>query len=106
MDEDKNEKMRKYMAYAFIISFVSIITYLFLAAFEGFWPYSIIGYAPLYIQLTYPWGLYLLYWIAVIFLLIGLYYQDRSSEIIIFFFLIGLSIFIIILVGATIPPPA
>ncbi|MHA1232874.1 MAG: hypothetical protein ACTSPQ_19790 [Candidatus Helarchaeota archaeon] len=100
--EDKKEKMEKLAAYICIISFVAVLAYIFFAAFQGLWPYTIIGYVPLYIQLAEPWGLYLLYWIAVILFVLGLYFQKRSKEIIAFVFLVSISLFIIMLVAGTI----
>ncbi|MHA1311189.1 MAG: hypothetical protein ACTSWR_04130 [Candidatus Helarchaeota archaeon] len=104
MDEDKKEKFQRIAAYSFLTAFIATVAYIFFAAFEGLWPYSVIGYVPLYIQLTDIWGFYFLYWTGVIFLLLGLYFQKRSKEIIAFIILISISLFIIILVAGTISP--
>lgn len=102
-EENKKAKNEKLISYILLIGFGLVIAYIFFAAFEGLWPYTIIGYAPLYIQLAYPLGLYLLYWIAVFSLIFGLYFQHRSKEVLIFIFLIAVSLFIIIIVGGMIP---
>ncbi|MBD3229531.1 MAG: hypothetical protein GF329_15220 [Candidatus Lokiarchaeota archaeon] len=103
-EEDNKAKTKELYSYVFLIGFGLVIAYIFVAAFEGLWPYTIIGYAPLYIQLVYPLGLYFLYWAAISLLILGLYFQERSMEVLIFIFLIAVSISIIIIVGGMIPP--
>jgi len=105
MDDLEKEKKEKFISYIFITIFVCILAYLFFAAYEGLWPYEIIGYVPLYIHLAEPWGLYLLFWLAIISLIIGLIIQKRSKELILSIILISGSIFIIMLVIGTIPGP-
>lgn len=103
-DEEKKERILKYAGYICLFGFVATVAYIFFAAFEGLWPYSIIGYAPLYIKLISPFGFYFLYWLAIILLVLGLSFQKRSKEIIIFVFCISLALFIIIIVGGMLPP--
>ena len=106
MEDEKKARRRKQLSLICLIGFVSVIAYIFFAAYEGLWPFIVIGYVPLYIQLAYPLGLYLLYWGGLFLLILGLYFQNHSKEILIFILLIGISVFIIMYVVGTLPAPS